>query len=379
MSNKTKLSDRYFIALLESAPDSMVIIGSDGKIAMVNKQTEVLFGYRREEIIGKEVEILIPERYHKQHRNDRAKYISRPRTRPMGIGLELFGRRHDGSDFPVEVSLSPMHTDISEDTMIIAAIRDVTRQKQAQAELAKRTSDLEAINKELEAFSYSASHDLRAPLRTIEGFTNKILTESPQQLDGKAYDYFVRIMKASKQMGVLIDDMLKLARLTKIEMKPQCINISEIASSIGHELIDSDRQRAADIQIEPGITGYADRNLIQIALQNLFENAWKYTRKKEHTVIEFGTHGKNGGLVYFIKDNGVGFNMKYAGNLFKAFQRLHSSTDFEGTGVGLATVHRIIELHKGNIWAESFENTGTAFYFTLFPNNQDIKQDLYDK
>lgn len=333
---------------------------------MVNRQTEVLFGYKREDIINKEIEILIPERFHKQHRVHRTNYTSQPRTRPIGAGLELFGRRKDGSEFPVEVSLSPMQLDSTGEVMIIAAIRDVTRQKQAQADLAKRTHDLEAINKELEAFSYSASHDLRAPLRAIEGFTNKIITESANNLDPKIYDYFNRILKASRDMQLLIDDMLRLANLNRIEIKPQFIDISEIARSVMDEIVKSDSKRKAEIRIEPGIKDYADPNLIRIALQNLFDNAWKYSRIREETKIEFGKDGKNRHPVYFVKDNGAGFNMKYADNLFKAFKRLHTTPEFEGTGVGLATVHRIIERHKGDIWAESAENTGTAFYFTLF-------------
>ncbi|HEX2394326.1 MAG TPA: PAS domain S-box protein [Bacteroidales bacterium] len=368
MSDHTEIknSDRKFIALLESAPDSMIITGSDGSIIMVNKQTEILFEYSRDEIIGSKVEILIPEKYHKRHRKERMEYAAKPRTRPMGIGMELFGRKKDGTDFPVEVSLSPLHWDITGEIMIIAAIRDVSKQKQAQAELAKRTKELETINRELESFSYSVSHDLRAPLRSIEGFSNKIINEFANNIDDKARGYFLRIIKATRHMGILIDDILKLSRISRIEMNPEYIDISEIAQSISNELSESEPLRRAEVKIQPSITCCADKNLITIALQNLLENAWKYSRKKDQTIIEFGTKELNGNTVYFIKDNGVGFNMNYAGNLFKAFQRLHSNAEFEGTGIGLATVHRIIERHSGDIWAESEENKGTAFYFTLF-------------
>jgi len=356
----------WFMKLLESAPDSMIIADSEGIILMVNKQTELIFGYSREEIIGKDVEILIPEKYHHRHKREKTEYIAQPRTRPMGIGLELFGRRKDGSDFPVEVSLSPMQSDNPGEIIIIAAIRDVTSQKEARAELAKRTRELEAINKELEAFSYSVSHDLRAPLRSIEGFSNKILNESNGRLDDESMDYLMRIMKASRHMSQLIDDMLKLAKLSRIVMKPESIDLSGIARSITNELTNSDSGRNAGIQIQPGVIACADRNLIEIALQNLFENAWKYSRKQASTLIEFGTFEEQNKTVYYIKDNGAGFDMKYAGHLFKAFQRLHNNSEFEGTGIGLATVHRIIERHRGSIWTESEENKGTTFYFTLF-------------
>lgn len=361
-----KKTDRKFIALLESAPDSMIITESDGSIIMVNKQTEILFKYSRDEIIGQKVEVLIPEEYHIRHREHRMKYAERPRTRPMGIGLELFGRKKNGMIFPVEVSLSPMHWDTTGKIMIIAAIRDVSKQKKAQSELAKRTRELETINRELEAFSYSVSHDLRAPLRSIEGFSIKIINEYANVLDEKGRDYFMRIVKASKHMGVLIDDIIKLSRIVRKEMKPEHFDMSEIVHSISNELTESEPLRSAEIKIQPSITCCADKNLITIVLQNLLDNAWKYSRKKNHTVIEFGMQDLDRNIVYFIKDNGVGFDMNYAGNLFKAFQRLHSSEEFEGTGIGLATVHRIIERHGGDIWADSKENKGTTFYFTLF-------------
>jgi PAS domain S-box-containing protein len=363
---ESQYPDRKFMALLESAPDSMVIAADNGVILMINKQTELLFGYTRDEIIGKDVEILIPERYHKRHRREREAYTATPRTRPMGIGLELFGRRKDGTNFPVEVSLSPLQSDTPGKTMIIAAIRDVSAQKQASAELARRTAELEDINRELEAFSYTVSHDLRAPLRSIEGFSNKILNEFAGQMNESGREYFMRIIKASRHMGVLIEDLLKLSRLSRVEFKPEYTDISEIATSISNELVAGEPQRLADIRIEPGVTARVDKNLIRIALQNLFDNAWKYSRKNEQTVIEFGRQGQIHQTVYYIKDNGVGFNMKYAGSLFKAFQRLHVHSEFEGTGVGLATVRRIIDRHWGEIWAESEENKGASFYFTLF-------------
>lgn len=359
-------SDRKFIALLESAPDSMVITESDGTIIMVNKQTEILFKYSRDEIIGKKVEVLIPEEYHKRHSKHRTEYAEKPRTRPMGLGLDLFGRKKDGIVFPVEVSLSPMQWDTTGKIMIIAAIRDVSKQKKAQAQLTKRTRELETINRELESFSYSVSHDLRAPLRSIEGFTNKLIIEYASAFDEKGRDYFMRIVKASKRMGVLINDIIKLSRIARKEMKPETFDMSEIVVSICNELAESEPLRSAEIKIQPSITCCADKNLITIVLQNLIDNAWKYSRKKDHTLIEFGMQDLDGKRVYFIKDNGVGFDMNYAGNLFKAFQRLHSNDEFEGTGIGLATVQRIIERHSGEIWADSKENKGTTFFFTLF-------------
>lgn len=409
-----KKAETKFKGLLESAPDAMVITDEDGTILMVNAQTERIFAYHRSEIIGKKVETLIPDRFRNKHTHHRQDYVESPKVRAMGAGMALFGRRNGGSEFPVEVSLSPLMLDDGE-FMIISAIRDTSRQKEIEdqikkvnenlellvrertrdledallkeketrlenaklneelqltnAELeqrvAKRTLELEAINKELEAFSYSVSHDLRAPLRSIDGFSNKILKDYSSGFDDLAKDYFTRIMNASRKMGLLIDDLLKLARLSRVEMKIENVSLSDIATAIALELKEQNPERSVEFRIMDGMTALADRNLMQIALQNLLGNAWKYSKNKTHTIIQFGSHIPESEKVFFIKDNGVGFDMRYVDKLFGAFQRLHSVTEFEGTGIGLATVQRIISRHHGKIWAESEIDVGTTFYFTI--------------
>jgi PAS domain S-box-containing protein len=389
-----------FKGLLESAPDAMVITNGAGRILMVNAQTEAIFGYSRHEIIGEEIEIQIPDRFHSNHVHHRENYVHNPKVRSMGVGMALFGKRRNGEEFPVEVSLSPMTLDDGE-LLVMSAIRDTTEQKRIEAEIkainenleslvqertkeleglsrelqemntgleqrvTRRTMELEAINKELEAFSYSVSHDLRAPLRSIDGFSNKILKDYGDRFDDQAKDYFNRIMNASRKMGTLIDDLLHLARLTRIEMRIETANMSEMAEAIVRELKESAPQRQAEINIRENMVVAADRNLMQIALQNLLGNAWKYSKNQELTKIEFAFYNENGRTIYYIKDNGVGFDMKYADKLFVAFQRLHSVAEFEGTGIGLATVQRIIRRHHGNIWAKSQPGQGTTFYFTL--------------
>jgi signal transduction histidine kinase len=231
--------------------------------------------------------------------------------------------------------------------------------------VAKRTQELEAINRELEAFSYSVSHDLRAPLRSIDGFSRKLINEYINVLDEEGRNYFMRIRRASQRMGELIDDLLKLSRISRMEIMPEMTDLSSIADSIASELKDSDPGRHAEIIIQPGMATKADRNLMQIALQNLLDNAWKYTKKQSQSKIEFSSFIQNNQNIYFIKDNGVGFDMKHSDRLFKAFQRLHSDSEFEGTGIGLATVQRIIHRHHGSIWVESEVNKGTIFFFTL--------------
>ncbi len=229
----------------------------------------------------------------------------------------------------------------------------------------ERTSELRAINKEMEAFSYSVSHDLRAPLRSIEGFSNILLKNIGDAIDPQSKEHFSRIIKASQSMNQLIDDLLKLSRLATTGVNPEFSDLSAIADSIITELKLNDPARKSEIIIQKNLRAIADKNLIRIALQNLLDNAWKYSGNREVSKIEFGQSKKNGQVVFYIKDNGVGFDMQYADRLFKSFQRLHSSAEFEGTGIGLTIVQRIIKRHNGKIWVESETGRGTTFYFMI--------------
>jgi len=231
--------------------------------------------------------------------------------------------------------------------------------------LTQKDIEISSVNKELEAFSYSVSHDLRAPLRSIDGFSNLIVKKYFDLLPEEGQDYFQRIRNASQKMAALIDDLLKLSRINRTEIHKENINISEIAVSIANDLITLEPDRKGDFIIHPDIIVFADKNLIRIALQNLLANAWKYTRNKQESKIEFGSFIQEQTQVCFIKDNGAGFDMKYVDKLFGAFQRLHSSSEFEGTGVGLATTQRIINRHGGKIWTEAEVDKGATFYFTV--------------
>ncbi|MBN2389553.1 MAG: substrate-binding domain-containing protein [Anaerolineae bacterium] len=231
--------------------------------------------------------------------------------------------------------------------------------------VAERTAELVTTNKELESFSYSVSHDLRAPLRSIDGFSQALLEDYHGQLDEIGRDYLQRVRRASQRMGQLIDGMLNLSRLTRGEMYRQPVNLSTLATEIAQELQGTDPERQVAFVIAPNINIEGDVRLLRAALQNLFSNAWKFTGGRADTHIEFGVLEKDGGLTYFVRDNGVGFDMNYADKLFTAFQRLHSPNEFEGNGIGLATVQRIIHRHGGQIWAESTLEKGATFYFTL--------------
>jgi PAS domain S-box-containing protein len=264
-------------------------------------------------------------------------------------------------DFAIEIARRAMlgieNAKLYEDSQKINALLEIR--------VAKRTRELESINKEMEAFSYSVSHDLRAPLRSIDGFSNKILKDYEPLLDEQGKDYFMRVKKASQQMGQLIDDLLKLSRLTRVQIHPEYTDLATIAESITNDLKASDPEREVEFVIKQDMVARADPNLIRIALQNLFDNAWKYTRKNKKTSIEFSFLKKDNQVIYFIKDNGVGFDMQYVDKLFGSFQRLHTTQEFEGSGIGLATVQRIIHRHFGRIWAEGEINKGATFFFTL--------------
>ena len=243
--------------------------------------------------------------------------------------------------------------------------RDITERKKAEEELRKRTAELEASNKELEAFSYSVSHDLRAPLRSIAGFSNALLEDYAEKLDEEGKQYLQKIETSSELMGQLMDDLLKLSRVTRSELNFGKVNLSDIAQSVVNELQQAEPKRKIKMSITPDMMVYGDRNLLSLVLQNLLSNAWKFTGKTVEPRIEMGTIEHNGKQTYFVSDNGSGFDMAYTNKLFQPFQRLHKASEFAGTGIGLATVQRIIRRHGGEIWAEGKVGEGATFYFTL--------------
>jgi signal transduction histidine kinase len=245
-------------------------------------------------------------------------------------------------------------------------VADRTHELEERNETLRRNAaELLAANTELDAFAYSVSHDLRAPLRSIDGFSQVLLEDNAAQLDAAGREALQRVRAASQRMGTLIDDLLKLARVTRAEMRTERVDLSGMAREIAAELQRANPARQVEFTIAQGLEARGDPRLLRVAVDNLLRNSWKYTAKQPQPRIEFGSVAGNGERVFMVRDNGAGFDMKYADKLFGVFQRLHSESEFEGTGVGLATVRRIINRHGGRIWAEGATAQGATFFFTL--------------
>jgi PAS domain S-box-containing protein len=351
-----KKAEERFRMLLEAAPDAIVIVGQEGRVALVNAQTEQLFGFVRDELVGRKVDILLPERFREKEMLRPSGYVRDISTRRERSSFELVGRRKDGTEFPVEITQSPLETE--EGALISSAIRDITERKRIE-------TALEVSNHELEAFSYSVAHDLRAPLRGINGFSRALLEDCADQLDDQGRDYLTRIGAGSERMGLLIDALLALSRVSRMELQRETVNLSRLADAVMKQLRMSQPDRIVEFVSQHDVLAQGDPALLRAVFDNLLGNAWKFTGGREAATISFGTTEKSGAVVYYVKDNGAGFDMAYADKLFAPFQRLHRATEFAGTGIGLATVQRIARRHGGEIWANGIVGQGATFYFTL--------------
>lgn len=373
METKLRESEEQNRKIIETSPDGIVTIDLNGNILTVNKKFVEMFGFNEPaEIIGHYYTDFLDVEEIALAAVDFQEILKEKNIPPF----EYRGLRKDGSRFVCEIDAGCIHDLDNRVVSIIVVARDISERKSAEekiqrlnAELeervASRTASLEASNRELEAFSYSVAHDLRTPLRTIISFSQIFLDDYSQILDAKGIDYLHRILNSARNMAKLIDDLLKLSRITRAEMKRVNFNLATTAQNIFHRLqsLHPDRKVQFSIGECPNIN--ADPVLIEAVLENLIGNAWKFTSKSKLSRIEVGSIHKEGKNIFFVKDNGIGFDMAYHEKLFEEFHRLHNDSDFEGNGIGLSIVKRIIMRHSGRVWAESETGKGATFYFTV--------------
>jgi PAS domain S-box-containing protein len=360
-----------FFGILDAAADGIISIDRQQCITLFNKGAEIIFGYRSEEVIGQPLSVLLPERFRLGHGHLVDEFAIGPdQSRRMGERSAIYGMRKDGSEFPAAASITRLR--INDELVLTAIVRDITESVNAETairdlnrDLEARAAQLEAVNRELEAFSYSVSHDLRAPLRSIDGFSQVLLEDYAQKLDADGHDALRRVRAASQRMAQLIDDLLNLSRLTRGDLNPKTVDLSALARAAMEEAAAHQPERRVRWTVQDGVTVRGDPHLLHIALDNLVGNAWKYTARQADAQVAFGTRAEPGRRVCWVRDNGAGFDMAYANKLFGAFQRLHSQADYPGSGIGLATVARIVHRHGGEVWAESAVGEGATFYFSL--------------
>ncbi len=364
-------SEASYRGLFDSVNEAIYIHDRQGRFLDINDGAARMYGHPRERFIGQ-----TPEFVAAPGMNDLAAVGARVERAFAGEPqrFEFWGLRANGEIFPKNVRL--VRSVWFGQEVVIAMAEDITEQEQARAEIKRlnagleqrvqeRTAELTAANHELESFAYSISHDLRAPLRGIDGFSHLLAEEYGDKLDDQGRGYLERVRRAAQRMGSLIDDILEMSRVTRQEMRRVGVDLGQLAAELFEEQSRASPAPCVEVALATGCTVHGDPQLLRVMMQNLMENALKYSGKKASPKIEFGHEWLDGERVYFMRDNGVGFDMKYADRLFVPFQRLHKPEEFAGNGVGLATVARIVRRHGGRVWAESAPDVHTTIRFTL--------------
>lgn len=371
-----RLSEEHYRTLVQSARSIILRWDTSGAITFINDHGAEFFGYRTEELVGRKVVGTIVAETDSAG-NDLSQMIEEICATPEAFkSNQNENVTRDGRTVCVNWSNVAVCDGDGNPIEILSVGNDVTFQVEAERQIRalneeleqrvlERTAAFEASNRELEAFCYSVSHDLRAPLRHIDAFSHMLMEDHAGALNGEATETLARISRSARRMGTLIDDLLELSRITRQEIQPGPVNLSAVAREIADELQRSDPDRRVDVSIADGVVVQGDATLLRVVLANLLANAWKYTSRTAAPAIEFGADSSPGSLVFFVQDNGVGFDMEYADKLFKPFQRLHKADEFEGTGIGLAIVQRIIARHHGTAWAMAGVGKGAAFFCRL--------------
>jgi PAS domain S-box-containing protein len=357
--------DRFFTLSL----DMLCLADTNGFFTRVSPSFTQILGHPAAELVTKPFLDFV-------HPDDRAATLAEMDKLRQGVPTIRFENRYRCKDGSYRWLAWKTQPD-KDKGVLYASARDVTHRREAEeriaqlnADLQRQTAELEAANQELESFSYSVSHDLRAPLRSIDGFSLVLLEDCGHQLSDDGKDALKRVRKAATTMAELIDALLALSRVSRGELRIEQVDLSAMAAAIAAELRESQADRQVEFVIAPDIVVEADSRLFRAMLVNLLDNAWKYSSRRAAARIEFGRTEHGGETVYYVRDNGVGFDMAYVGRLFGAFQRLHRQAEYAGTGVGLATVQRILHRHGGRAWAEAVPNEGATFYFTVGRNRR---------
>ena len=369
---ETENKTRRLATVVRDSNDAITIQDFEGRITAWNRGAELMYGYSEAEALAANIDRLTTPGKVAEQKD----FIRRLIAGEAITSFETQRVTKDGRVLDVWMTVTKLLDAAGNPIGLASTERDITARKRAVEEVHKlnaeleqrvrdRTAELEAANQELEAFSYSVSHDLRAPLRAMDGFSMALLEDCAGKLDETAQDHLRRIRAGSQRMAELIDDLLNLSQVTRTEMRRERVDLTVMAEEIGAELRRLQPDREVNLVVAPALTADADARMLRLVLNNLLDNAWKFTSRRAQACIEVGARELDGQRVFFVRDNGAGFDMAYAGRLFGAFQRLHSTQEFEGTGIGLAIVQRIIHRHGGRVWAEGAVEQGAIVYFTV--------------
>ncbi|WP_126456170.1 sensor histidine kinase [Sulfuriflexus mobilis] len=366
-----EINARLGRVLDDSLNEIFIFDSEDFHFLRVNRGAQENLGYSRDELRQKTVYDIKPD-FDKEEFSEHVGPLLRHECEELNF--ETVHQRKDGTTYPVDVHLQLSRAE--DPPVFVAIIMDITERKEAEQKLyvyqehledmvEERTHNLKAVNRELESFCYSVSHDLRAPLRSIDGFSQALLDDYDDQLEGTAKDYLGRVRSSTQRMGELIDDLLKLSRVVRAEMTRAQVDLALLATNVDAQLRERYPEREVQFHLGEDLYVRGDERLLLAVLENLMGNAWKFTANKPAAVVEVGKQEQDGMQVFYVRDNGAGFDEAYAHKLFEPFQRLHSMQEYEGSGVGLATVQRIVHRHGGDVWAEGKIDQGATVYFTL--------------